>query len=61
MVEEKNGKLVCEGGSLECTGHRLEVCMIDKDRNDVVKYLGSIAVRAQREFSSSYLVMYLNP
>uniref|UniRef100_K3WZP8 Thioredoxin domain-containing protein n=1 Tax=Globisporangium ultimum (strain ATCC 200006 / CBS 805.95 / DAOM BR144) TaxID=431595 RepID=K3WZP8_GLOUD len=43
MVEEKNGKLVCEGGSLECTGHRLEVCMIDKDRNDVVKYLGSIA------------------
>lgn len=44
-MSEENGELVCEGGALECTGHRLEVCMIEKDRHDVVKYLGTIAVR----------------
>ncbi|KAF1334059.1 Gamma-interferon-inducible lysosomal thiol reductase, partial [Globisporangium splendens] len=57
MVEEKDGKLVCEGGSLECTGHRLKVCIIDKDRNDVVKYLGNIAVRAKISFDIFYNCM----
>ncbi|RLN87741.1 hypothetical protein BBJ28_00005454 [Nothophytophthora sp. Chile5] len=27
----------------DCTGHRWQVCVLDKDRNDVVKYLGTIA------------------
>jgi interferon gamma-inducible protein 30 len=42
-MAERHGELTCDGGSLECTGHRLEVCLIDKDRNDVVKYLGNVA------------------
>lgn len=45
---EENGELQCEGGALECTGHRLQVCLIEKDRNDVVKYLGNIAVGTMR-------------
>lgn len=44
-MSEDRGDLQCEGGSLECTGHRLEVCLMDKDRDDVVKYLGNVAVR----------------
>lgn len=44
-MTEKNGELKCEGGKLECSGHRVQACVIDKDRNDVVKYLGNIAVR----------------
>lgn len=44
-MSEDRGDLMCEGGSLECTGHRLEVCLMDKDRDDVVKYLGNVAVR----------------
>lgn len=43
MWEEK-GELMCDNGPLECTGHRLQACLIDKDRDDVSKYLGNIAV-----------------
>lgn len=43
-MTEKNGELKCEGGKLECSGHRVQACVIDKDRDDVVKYLGNIAV-----------------
>lgn len=45
-MSEKDGAIECEAGSLECTGHRWQACVIDKDRDDVVKYLGNIAVRA---------------
>lgn len=45
-MTEKDGAIECESGSLECTGHRWQACVIDKDRDDVVKYLGTIAVRA---------------
>lgn len=45
-MTEKNGDLKCEGGKLECSGHRVQACVIDKDRDDVVKYLGNIAVRS---------------
>ncbi|TMW65963.1 hypothetical protein Poli38472_003728 [Pythium oligandrum] len=40
---EKDGVFDCEGGDLECEGHRWEACTIEKDRNDVVKYLGNVA------------------
>ncbi|RLN37664.1 hypothetical protein BBJ28_00001930 [Nothophytophthora sp. Chile5] len=42
-MTEKDGAIQCEAGPLECTGHRWQVCVLDKDRNDVVKYLGTIA------------------
>ncbi|CAI5747258.1 unnamed protein product [Peronospora destructor] len=43
MTEEQDGTITCEGGLLECTGHRWQVCVLNKDRDDVVKYLGIIA------------------
>ncbi|CAH0473459.1 unnamed protein product [Peronospora belbahrii] len=43
MRVKKDGKITCEGGMLECTGHRWMICVLDKDRDDVVKYLGTIA------------------
>ncbi|GLE05509.1 hypothetical protein PINS_up014532 [Pythium insidiosum] len=42
-MTEQNGVFECEGGEEECDGHRWEVCVIEKDRDDVVKYLGGIA------------------
>ncbi|KAJ8556985.1 hypothetical protein ON010_g8977 [Phytophthora cinnamomi] len=42
-MKEKDGSITCEAGPLECTGHRWQVCVLDKDRDDVVKYLGTIA------------------
>ncbi|KAJ0410729.1 hypothetical protein ATCC90586_006832 [Pythium insidiosum] len=42
-MTEQNGAFDCEGGEEECDGHRWEACVIDKDRDDVVKYLGGIA------------------
>jgi hypothetical protein len=44
MQEKQDGTYTCEAGPLECTGHRWQVCVLDKDRDDVVKYLGNIAV-----------------
>ncbi|KAK1934662.1 Gamma-interferon-responsive lysosomal thiol protein [Phytophthora citrophthora] len=43
MQEKQDGTIMCEAGPLECTGHRWQVCVLDKDREDVVKYLGTIA------------------
>ncbi|KAG3114352.1 hypothetical protein PI124_g6849 [Phytophthora idaei] len=43
MQEKQDGTITCEAGPLECTGHRWQVCVLDKDRHDVVKYLGTIA------------------
>ncbi|RLN46681.1 hypothetical protein BBJ29_001405 [Phytophthora kernoviae] len=43
MQEKADGTIQCEAGPLECTGHRWQVCVLDKDRDDVVKYLGTIA------------------
>ncbi|KAG1692361.1 hypothetical protein DVH05_025528 [Phytophthora capsici] len=43
MQEKQDGTITCEAGPLECTGHRWQVCVLDKDRDDVVKYLGTIA------------------
>ncbi|ETI47043.1 hypothetical protein F443_08654 [Phytophthora nicotianae P1569] len=43
MHEKQDGTITCEAGPLECTGHRWQVCALDMDRNDVVKYLGTIA------------------
>ncbi|KAG7391729.1 Gamma interferon inducible lysosomal thiol reductase (GILT) [Phytophthora pseudosyringae] len=43
MQEKQDGAITCEAGPLECTGHRWQVCVLDKDRGDVVKYLGTIA------------------
>ncbi|CAH0522188.1 unnamed protein product [Peronospora belbahrii] len=43
MRVKKDGKITCEGGMLECTGHRWMICVLDKDHDDVVKYLGTIA------------------
>lgn len=43
MHEDEQGELACEAGPLECTGHRWQVCVLAKDRLDVVKYLGTIA------------------
>lgn len=43
MQEKPEGAIQCEAGPLECTGHRWQVCVLDKDRDDVVKYLGTIA------------------
>ncbi|KAL3656323.1 hypothetical protein V7S43_018815 [Phytophthora oleae] len=43
MQEKQDGTVTCEAGPLECTGHRWQVCVLDKDRDDVVKYLGTIA------------------
>ncbi|CEG49241.1 Gamma-interferon inducible lysosomal thiol reductase [Plasmopara halstedii] len=42
-MRENQGEISCEAGPLECTGHRWQVCVLDKDRLDVVKYLGTIA------------------
>lgn len=44
-MTEKDGAIECEAGPVECTGHRWQVCVMDKDRDDVVKYLSNIAVR----------------
>lgn len=46
MKEKEDGSVTCEAGPLECAGHRWQVCVLDNDRDDVVKYLGTIAVRA---------------
>ncbi|KAE8887776.1 hypothetical protein PF005_g3162 [Phytophthora fragariae] len=43
MKEKEDGSVTCEAGPLECAGHRWQVCVLDKDRDDVVKYLGTIA------------------
>ncbi|TDH73627.1 hypothetical protein CCR75_002086 [Bremia lactucae] len=43
MKELKDGTITCEAGPLECMGHRWEVCAMDKDRHDVVKYLSTVA------------------
>ncbi|KAG7400380.1 Gamma interferon inducible lysosomal thiol reductase (GILT) [Phytophthora boehmeriae] len=43
MQEKADGAIQCEAGPLECTGHRWQVCVLDKDHDDVVKYLGTIA------------------
>ncbi|CAH0484353.1 unnamed protein product [Peronospora farinosa] len=42
MTEEPDGTITCEAGSLECTGHRWQVCVLHKNRDDIVKYLGTI-------------------
>ncbi|RMX67829.1 hypothetical protein DD238_000498 [Peronospora effusa] len=42
MIEEPDGTITCEAGSLECTGHRWQVCVLHKNRDDIVKYLGTI-------------------
>ncbi|KAI9920647.1 hypothetical protein PsorP6_000989 [Peronosclerospora sorghi] len=44
MLVKQDGTISCEAGPLECTGHRLQICVLDKDRDDVLKYLGTIAV-----------------
>ncbi|DAZ96516.1 TPA: hypothetical protein N0F65_008067 [Lagenidium giganteum] len=42
-MSDHDGQLNCEGGPLECTGHKWQACVIDQYKSDVVKYLGTIA------------------
>lgn len=57
-MREQNGEFSCEDGQLECTGHRWQACAINKDKDDVAKYVGSVAVRPSsmvRTFDNSFL------
>ena len=44
MQETKKGELACEAGPLECTGHRWQACVLDLNRDDMVKYIETLAV-----------------
>jgi hypothetical protein len=55
-MSESNSDLNCEKGPRECEGHRWQACIIEKDSDNVLKFLGTIAVSRYLENLSPFLL-----